>query len=227
MEIDFLIAFTSGIVIGASPCILLMLSTFGTSLILIEARRKFIEISIGLLTGMLLAYVGISIAFLYFVEILDFLVYLKYIFAAILIGIGIWQIIESTKEESTIFGTPQKVKAVLKSYIEKNSGSYAFLVGIIFILIKIPCFGGVYLALLYSIRTNPLLYVFIVVYLIGMIIPIILILILLRAGLESKKVNKFRLEHRAKLRALAGAVLIFMALYLLILEDLINAALGI
>ena len=111
---------------------------------------------------------------------------------------------------------------MLKDFIKKNSGFYAFLVGIIFILIKMPCFGGVYLALIYNLHTNPLLYVFIIVYLIGLIIPIITILILLRLGLESRKLNDMRLKYRMQLRILSGAILIFLAFYLLILDDLIN-----
>lgn len=133
MEVNFFIAFASGIVVGATPCIILILSVFGSSLALLEGRRKFMEICTGLLLGFISTYIAISILFIYFVGILDMFLYFRYIFAAILIGIGIWQIIESKKEDSTIFGTPQKVKGLLKRFIDKNSGVFAFLVGIIFI----------------------------------------------------------------------------------------------
>ena len=226
MEVTLVIAFVAGVLIGASPCILLMLSSFGTSFLLIEEKSKFVIICAGLLSGMVSAYLFISVLFLFFVELLDIFSFFKYIFAGILICIGLWQIIESKKEHSTIFGTPQKVKTVLKTFIEKNSGLYAFLVGIIFVFIKIPCFGSIYLALLYNIRHNPLLYTYIIIYLIGMIIPILIIFLLLRLGLESEKVSEFRLENRAKLRILSGAVLIFLAIYLLFLDDLITHALA-
>lgn len=224
MEVNFIIAFLSGLIIGGSPCILLMLSTFGTSLILIEEKGKFLMISTGLLSGMIFAYIVVSYVFLFFVQIFEFFQYFKYVFAAILILIGVWQIIECRKEQSTIFGTPQKVKTVLKDFIEKNSGLYAFLVGIIFVLIKLPCFGSMYLALLYNLQENPLLYLYIITYLLGMVIPIVLILILLRLGLESSTINEKRLKYRPFLRAISGAILIFLAFYLLILDDLITAA---
>ena len=224
MEFTLLIAFLSGIIIGASPCILLMLSAFGSSLILHEDKSKFLIISIGLLSGMILAYVLISILFIYIfqflVVIMVFTVF-RYIFAGILIFIGIWQIIECKKEKSIIFGTPEKVKTVLKNFIDKNSGFYAFLVGIIFVLIKIPCFGLIYLALLYNLYGDPLLIAFIIVYLIGMVIPIIIVLILLRFFIESSKLNEFRERNRIYFRILNGAILIFLAFYLLILEHLI------
>jgi len=221
IEVNIAIAFISGLVIGFTPCILLMLSVFGTSMILTEEKNKFLVISIGLLSGMILAYILMSIILLFFVQFLDVFIYLHYVFAGILIFIGIWEIIESKKDHSTIFGTPEKVKIILRNFIEQNSGFYAFLVGIIFVLIKIPCFGTIYLTLLYNIYTNPLLYFFIFVYLLGMVIPIILLLILMRFGLESSKINEFRLKYRTHLRILSGAILIFLAIYLLINQTLL------
>ena len=215
--VSFLEVFLIGLAVGIAPCILLMLSVFGTSLILIEEKGKFIRISIGLITGMVLAYIIISIIFINFRILLqNVYFFLKYIFAGLLIAMGVWQILECRKEKSRIFGTPEKVKLVLKDFIEKNSGFYAFLVGIIFVLIKIPCFGLIYITLLENIFTNPLLYVFILVYLVGMVLPTILILVLIRLGLESSKINEFRLQYRPHLRILSGALLIFLSIYLLI-----------
>ena len=225
MEVTLLIAFLSGIIIGVTPCILLMLSAFGSSLIMHEDKSKFLTISIGLLSGMILAYILISVLFIFIFQFLViFMIFtiFRYIFAGILIFIGIWQIIECKKEKSIIFGTPEKVKSVLKDFIEKRSGIYAFFVGIIFVFIKIPCFGLIYLALLYNLYGNPLLIAFIIVYLIGMIIPIIIVLILLRFFIESSKLNEFRERNRVYFRILNGAILIFLAIYLLFLEHLIH-----
>ncbi|MHA2283112.1 MAG: hypothetical protein ACXAC5_19905 [Promethearchaeota archaeon] len=202
-------------VIGTSPCILLMLSVFGSSLILTEEKSKFLKISLGLLAGMIIAYIFISIIFVYLFQFFEALSYFKYLFAAILIFIGVWQIIECKLEKSRIFGTPEKVKTVLKDFINKNSGFYAFLVGIIFVLIKIPCFGSIYLSLIYDLYSNPLLVFYIITYLIGLIFPVVLILILIRLGLESDKINEFRLKYRTSLRLLSGGLLIVLALLLL------------
>ena len=57
----------------------------------------------------------------------------------------------------------------------------------------------------------------ILVYIIGMIVPIVLILIFIRLGLESSKVDEFRVKYRIHLRILNGVILIFLALFLLVL----------
>ena len=216
MEADIWITFISGILIGISPCIILMLSIFGSSLIMTEGKSKYLKISIGLLSGMVLTYILISFIFVYFFSLLDAFYLFKYIFAGVLISIGIWQILESRKEKSLIFQTPEKVKTILKDFIENNSGFYAFLIGIIFVLVKIPCFGGVYLAIIYELRTDPLLFLFIMVYLIAMILPAIIIITLFRLGLEFSKINDFRLKYRTHLRIISGLLLIFLSIYLLI-----------
>ena len=169
-EVNIFITFLSGVAVGITPCILLMLSVFGTSIVLTEEKKNFFTISVGLISGMVLAYILVSIIFL---PLIEELVFVSFIFAAVLIFLGLWQIVECKKEQSTIFGTPDKIKMVLHNFIQKNSGFYAFLVGIIFVLIKIPCFGGIYLSLLANLHINPLLYVFIFVYIIGMLLPII------------------------------------------------------
>ena len=140
MEVNIIIAFLSGLIIGATPCVLLMLSTFGTSLVLVEEKSKFIIISVGLISGMILMYLIISFLVLYVFGFLTVYFYFKFVFAGILIFIGAWQIIECKKEKSTIFGTPDKVKTIMKDFIEKRSGVYALLVGMIFVLIKIRVF---------------------------------------------------------------------------------------
>ena len=215
VDINYFVVFLSGMVIGLTPCILLMLSVFGSSLILTEEKSKFLKISLGLLAGMIIAYIFISIIFVYLFQFFEFLSYFRYLFAAILIFIGIWQIIECKLEKSRIFGTPQRVKTILKDFIDRNSSFYAFLVGIIFVLIKIPCFGTIYISLIYDLYSNPFLLLYIVVYLIGLIIPIILILILIRLGLESNKIDEFRLKYRTSLRIFSGVLLITLALLLL------------
>lgn len=223
-EITLLIAFVSGLVFGFSPCILLLLSTFGTSLILVEEKSKFLKISIGLVSGLIITFILISYLIFMFIEFVAIFRYINIVFAIILICLGIWQIIESRKEDSSLYGTPEKIKLKLKEFIDKNSMFYAFLVGVIFALIKLPTCGSLLIVLILNLHTDPNLFAFIFVYILGMVLPIIIILILLRMGLESEKLNDFRIRNRTKLRLISGIILIFLAIYLLILDDLISAA---
>ncbi|MFX1294482.1 MAG: cytochrome c biogenesis CcdA family protein [Promethearchaeota archaeon] len=213
-EFTIWIAFLTGLITGISACMLLLLSVLGTSLTIVESRAKYFIISTGLITGLICAYIGVSLLFLFMLNALSVISYLKYIFGGILFTLGVWQIIEFKKEESVIFSTPQRVKSVLKTFIERRSGLYAFLVGLIFAFIKIPCFGAPYLQLIFFSQNAPILIFLIIFYFIGMLLPIIGILIALRIGIQSEKINKFRLDYRPYLRLLSGSLLITLTLYL-------------
>jgi len=105
---------------------------------------------------------------------------------------------------------------MLKEFIEKRSVLYSFLVGILFILIKIPCIGTIYLSLIYNLYGNYLLLFYIIIYLGGMLLPTIIILVIIRLNIGSSKVDDFRMKYRTYLRMLNGLILILLALYLLI-----------
>lgn len=213
-EFTIWIAFITGLVAGLSACMLLLLSVLGTSLTMVETRGKYFIISLGLILGLICAYVIVSILFLVLINALSLITYLKYIFGGILLFIGIWQIVEFKKENSTIFGTPQQIKSLLKDFIEKRSGLYALLIGIIFAFIKIPCFGAPYLQLIFVSQNDPLLIFLILFYFLGMLLPIIGVLVALRIGFQSDKINKFRSEYRPYLRLLSGVFIITLTLYL-------------
>jgi hypothetical protein len=87
------IAFVTGVVTGASACMLLLLSVLGTSLTMVESRSKYLVISTGLIVGLIVAYLAVSFIFLMTINAISVITYLKYIFGAILLFLGVWQII--------------------------------------------------------------------------------------------------------------------------------------
>ncbi len=210
-------AFLLGLAFGGSPCLLLIMSVLGTTLVAVEERKRYLAISFGLILGLIAAYAAISVIFLAFLSVIGIFTYFKYIFGSILLVIGVWQIVEFKKEKSTIFGTPDRVKSWLNSFIEKQSGAYAFLLGVLFAFVKIPCIGGVYLTILYSAWQTPLLIFYVLLYYGGMILPVVLLLIGLRVGLQSNRVNTFREKYRPHLRLASGIILITLTIYLLLL----------
>ncbi|MFX1355339.1 MAG: hypothetical protein ACFE8V_13595 [Promethearchaeota archaeon] len=215
MELNILISFISGLIIGLSPCILLIISVFGTSLIVIQEKSKYLKIVGGLISGIILAYIIVSVLLFYLINFLNIFSYFRYFFFGILIFIGVWQLIESKKEKSLIYQTPSKVKLTMKRFIEKNSGFYAFLVGIIFILIKLPCMAAIYSTLIYNLYLNVYLIFCIIMYFIGMLVPMTIFFILIRLGLESSRINEIRLKYRPYLRIISAITLIILAIYLL------------
>ncbi len=213
-EFTIWIAFVTGLIAGLSACMLLLLSVLGTSLTMVESRGKYLIVSLGLIVGITVAYLVVSLIFLIVINALNVITFLKYIFGGILLFLGIWQILEFRREQSVIFGTNPKIKSMWRDFIERKSGIYAFLVGLTFAFTKIPCFGATYLQILFVSIDDPLLGVLIAVYLIGLLIPIGGVLLAIRIGFQSEKLNQIRLKYRSYLRLLSGCLLITLTLYL-------------
>jgi cytochrome c biogenesis protein CcdA len=213
--LSFGIVILSGVVVGVSSCVLLILSLLGTSVASMGDRKNYFAISCGLVCGLLSTYVALSLVYLALIDSLTILTDLRYLFGAFLLIIGVWQIIDFRNEHSIIFGTPQKVKSTLQMFIDKRSGWAAFLLGVLFAFVKIPCFGGYFLAILFAVRQSPLLFYYIITYYASMLIPVIILLIALRLGLQSEKLNAARIKYRPYLRLLSGILLIVLTLIII------------
>ena len=61
---------------------------------------------------------------------------------------------------------------------------------------------------------------YVLLYYAGMILPVVLLLIGFRMGMQSEKVNKFREKYRAYLRLASGVLLVALTTYLLIMNIL-------
>ncbi|MHA1267609.1 MAG: hypothetical protein ACTSRS_20400 [Candidatus Helarchaeota archaeon] len=215
MEYTLWLAFITGIVSGFSACFLLLVSVLGASLTLGVTRNKYFRICIALIIGVIGAFLIASALFLLILDALTIITYVKVIFGGVFLFIGIWQVLEFQREASIIFGTPTRLKVIINTFIEKKSELYAFFVGMIFIFVKIPCIGALYLNLLVVAKNDPLLGWLIFSYFIGLLLPIFGILITIRIGFQSERVNKFRLTNRPYLRLLSGCLLITLSIYIL------------
>ncbi|MHA1731141.1 MAG: cytochrome c biogenesis CcdA family protein, partial [Promethearchaeota archaeon] len=158
MQATAWVAFLAGVLVGVSACMILLLSVIGTAITTIESRGKYAVVCLGLVLGLVSAYVVLGLLFVWFVEAFGVFTYFKYAFGAVLLVLGFWQVAEFRKEKSVVFGTPGKVKGVLREFIDRRSGVAAYLVGVVFALVKVPCFGGPFLAIVYDVNDNPLLF---------------------------------------------------------------------
>ncbi len=90
----------------------------------------------------------------------------------------------------------------------------SFAIGAAFGLVKMPCVGGLYIAILGTILQSErfaegLLYL--VFYNLGVIVPVLALGGLLAYGLSPAALNAFRLRHRVKLKLFTGLLLAAMA----------------
>jgi cytochrome c biogenesis protein CcdA len=99
----------------------------------------------------------------------------------------------------------------------KNILILSFAGGSIFSLVKAPCVGAVYLMILEMLITGDDMLggvMYLALYNLGVVLPILIIGALLAFGVDPGKVNNFREKRRAEVRLITGIILILLAVLL-------------
>ena len=174
----------------------------------------------GFVIGILLVYILVSVLIMSTLEVLAatfFGFWFRFIFAALLVGLGLWYVIDAWNENSRLFSTPPRFKEFFKKLINLQSFKSAFLLGLSFSIIKLPCVGAILMALLLNFTADPGYYLpRLVVYFTGVLTPIIVLVGLFLYGYKFIKVEKIRKKYRPWLRAISGLLLIGIALWALL-----------
>jgi cytochrome c biogenesis protein CcdA len=96
----------------------------------------------------------------------------------------------------------------------RNTIVVSFLAGAMFSLIKAPCVGAVYFAILDVLITQGKIAdgaIYLCFYNLGVILPVLILGIMLAFGLSPERVNDIREKRRIEIRLVTGAVLVLLA----------------
>ncbi|MFB3765016.1 MAG: cytochrome c biogenesis protein [Methanotrichaceae archaeon] len=206
----------AGLIAGFNPCLLGILVFLAASVLSSSGRKRelitmIVYFSLGIFTMYFLF--GIGMQHLLQGERVES--GFRYILVAFLLVLGLahiedWRRLRSGKD--SLFRTDWALKYVESGATSGKHSSY-FLVGAMFSLVKAPCVGAVYLAILDLISSKSYFEgsVYLLVYNIGIILPIIILGGLIALGMSPKQVDAFRKDYRAGLRLVTGIALLALA----------------
>jgi len=216
-EYNILLSFITGIFSGLSPCILLITIVLSGSFLSFQEKHKFFLVVIGFIVGILSAYLLIGILFSIFYDYASLILNnftLKIIIGIPLILLGLWYMIDAWNKKSRLFSTPEKFKNLFKKLANKQNLLSAILLGLLFTILKSPCVAAILLSLLFNILNNyfnkNLIILNIMVFSIGVIIPIIIIALILKLSMKFEKFNEKREKIRPFLRFISGLIIIIL-----------------
>lgn len=214
------IAFVTGLVSGLSPCVVLMTGVLGTSIFASKDKKTFLLSAVGFILGVMFAYFFIGIAFTYLFEFASTVLTSLTLRLAVgipLILLGLWYVIDAWNENSRLFKTPERVKIFLKSMAGKGSVVSTFLLGLAFTLIKSPCVAGIMLSLLFNINQYSTgagsMIISIIIFALGILLPILIVFAFLRVGISSEKINENRQKYRPYIRLVSGLLIIGLTIW--------------
>lgn len=208
--------FAAGLLAGFNPCLLGILVFLAASVMSSSGRRKdlmmmIISFSLGIFTMYFLFGLGMQ----HVLQARTAADGFRYALTFFLVVLGLMHIEDArrlNKGGNSMFRTDWVMKYVEAGVNGRKLSSY-FLIGALFSLVKAPCVGAVYLAILDVISAKSYAEgtVYLAFYNLGIVLPIILLGGLIALGTSPEQVDKFRKDYRATLRLVTGLALLALA----------------
>jgi len=209
--------FLAGLLAGFNPCLLGILAFLATAVISSTGRRRdLILMVIFFSLGILVMYYLFGVGMLRTLHAEAVALRFRLALTAILVVLGLVHVEDARRLASggrSLFKASWSQKYVEGALARGKLSSY-FLLGALFSLVKAPCVGAVYIAILgliseegYSSDTAA----YLLFYNLGIILPILILGGVIALGMSPDKVNGFRKDHRAGIRLATGLTLLALA----------------
>jgi cytochrome c biogenesis protein CcdA len=216
-KLSALSAFMAGLVAGFNPCLLAVMAFIAGTTISATHRRLDILARIAAFCGGLVAiYMLVGVGLLELMARVPSLeAQMKLGVVMALSGFAAWTLLDAYRTGRG--GESKSFRAVVRRIepLYRTLGVPAsFVMGAAFGMVKMPCVGGMYIAILGSILEAGLALegvICLASYNLGIVAPVLALGVLLTIGLSPAKVTAFRLKHRVKLKAFTGLLLAAMA----------------
>lgn len=215
---DFLTLLAGGVIAGFNPCIIAILIFISAEVA--SSTGKKLDVMLNVLVfclGILAVYLLIGAGLFEAVSIMPSLVgYLEYAVIVIILALAAYAFLNAYQRHagrapgSATRGLIASVKPLYTKY--RLTGS--FLLGGLFGMVKMPCAGGIYLAILGNIiLSNDMMngITYLLIYDFGIILPVLGLGILLALGFGTERLDSLRARHAVLLHVLNGSVLVLLA----------------
>jgi len=209
--------FAAGLLAGFNPCILAILAFLASSMLASTGRRMDILAMVATFSlGMFTVYIIFGVGLFSVLQDKSTIAMFRTILAAVLLILGLMQLEDARRLHmggTSIFRTDWTKKYIHGVVASRRLTSY-FLLGALFSLVRAPCVGGIYIAIIGMISSRGYassgLY-YLVIYTLGIALPVLVIGGVIALGMSPDQVDQFRNKHRVAIRLLTGFTLIAMA----------------
>jgi cytochrome c biogenesis protein CcdA/glutaredoxin len=218
---------TLGLVLGAglidsiNPCAIGVLLFLIAFIIAIRGTKKrMLIIGFIYIFAVFLSYYLAGLGLLKIIAVFDIATIIRWIAAGILIVAGVISLKSVFGKEGGIsLKIPDRAKPTIERFLKRATIPAVFVAGFLVSAFEFPCTGEVYLGILSAMANeqNKLGgYLYLLLYNLIFVLPLIVILILAALGLNVQRIEKVRLEKRKWVRLILGLLMIGLALWLIL-----------
>jgi cytochrome c-type biogenesis protein len=209
--------FAAGLLVGFNPCLLAILAFLASSMLASTGNRKDILAMIAAFSlGMFIVYIIFGVGLFSILKDKSTTAMFRLVLAAIILVLGLMQLEDARRLQSggtSLFRTDWTKKYVHGVTASRKLSSY-FLIGVLFSLVRAPCVGGMYVAIIGIISrqgyaSSGLLYL--IIYNLGIALPVLILGSIIALGMSPEQVDQFRQKHRVAIRLITGLTLLILA----------------
>jgi cytochrome c biogenesis protein CcdA len=209
--------FAAGLLAGFNPCLLAILAFLASSMLSSTGRRRDILTMVAFFSlGIFVVYIIFGVGLFSVLQEKSTSAMFRSILAAVLLVLGIMQLEDARRLQSggtSLFRTDWTKKYV-NSVIASRRLSLYFLLGALFSLVRAPCVGGIYIAIIGIISRQGFAssgITYLMIYNLGIALPVLLTGGIIALGMSPEQVDHFRNKHRVAIRLITGITLLVLA----------------
>lgn len=213
---DITLSSAAGLLAGSNPCILAILAFLASSVLAGTGCRRDIMAIVAFFTlGMLAVYIIFGAGLFRVLGEKSTSAIFRSLLVAVLLILGLMQLEDARRLQrggTSLFRTDWTKKYVQGIIASRNPSLY-FLLGALFSLVRAPCVGGTYIAIIGMVSgqgyaSSGMLYL--MIYNTGIALPVLLLGGFIALGMSPEQVDRFRSNHRVAIRLITGFTLIAM-----------------
>jgi cytochrome c biogenesis protein CcdA len=215
---DLLTLLVAGIVAGFNPCIIAILIFIAAEVAAATGKKRDLVLNVlsfcaGILAVYLLIGVGLFEAVSFLPALSDYLEYAIVLILVLLAAFAFFNAYQRYAGKAPGSATRGLI-ALAKPAYAKYRLAGSFLLGGLFGLVKMPCAGGIYLAILGKIILSKEIVsgiVYLLIFDLGVILPVLFLGLLLALGVGTERLDAVRTRHAVALHVLNGTILVLLA----------------
>lgn len=211
------IVFAAGLLAGFNPCLLAILAFLASSMMASTGQRRDILTMVAFFSlGTFVVYIFFGVGLFSVLQEKSTAGMFRFVLAIVLLSLGVMQLEDARRLHSggtSLFRTDWTKKYVNSVIVSRRLSSY-FLLGALFSLVRAPCVGGVYIAIIGIISSHGFAssgLVYLMIYNLGIALPVLLLGGIMALGMSPEQVDNFRNKHRVAIRLITGITLLSLA----------------
>lgn len=209
--------FVAGLLAGFNPCLLAILAFLASTVLASSGRRRdLLTMIVFFSSGIFVVYYIFGVGLFNVLQEKSTAAMFRLILAALLLLLGLMQMEDARRlngGRDSLFRTDWAMKYVNDALASKRLCSY-FLLGALFSLVKAPCVGAVYIAIIGIISSQGYAssgLIYLMMYNLGIVLPVLLLGVIMALGMSPEHVDNFRNNHKVAIRMITGLTLIVLS----------------